>query len=125
MVEYSDSDLDLVFAAVADPTRRAILARLAHSEARVTEIAQAFPVSLNSTSKHIKVLERAGLVRRDVYGRDHVLSLNAEPMADAVAWMEHYREFWETRLAALERFVKDKRKRLPAKPDTPDQRKQR
>jgi len=110
MVEYAGSHLDHVFGAVADPTRRAILARLATSEARVTEIAEEFPISLNSTSKHIKVLERAGLVRRDVQGRDHVLSLNAEPLAEAVAWMEYYREFWESRLSALASFVKAKRK---------------
>lgn len=129
MVEYVGSHLDQVFGAVADPTRRAILARLATSEARVTEIAEEFPISLNSTSKHIKVLERAGLVRRDVQGRDHVLSLNAEPLAEAVAWMEHYRGFWEDRLSALEQFVHAKRKQ--AKPatrpaaDTPDRRRRR
>jgi DNA-binding transcriptional ArsR family regulator len=126
MVEYATSQLDEVFGAVADPTRRAILARLATSEARVTEIAEAFPISLNATSKHIKVLERAGLVRRDIYGRDHVLSLNAEPMADAVAWMEFYRGFWESRLSALEQFVKTKRKAVrPTKQDPPDRRKSR
>lgn len=120
MVEYAASHLDQVFGAVADPTRRAILARLATSEARVTEIAEEFPISLNSTSKHIKVLERAGLVRRDVRGRDHVLSLDAGPMAEAVAWMEHYRGFWEARLSALETFVKAKRKQ-----DQPDRRRGR
>ncbi len=120
MVEYAASHLDQVFGAVADPTRRAILARLATSEARVTEIAEEFPISLNSTSKHIKVLERAGLVRRDVRGRDHVLSLNAAPMAEAVAWMEYYRGFWEARLSALETFVKAKRKQ-----DQPDRRRGR
>ncbi len=123
MVEYSGPHLDQVFGAVADPTRRAILARLAASEARVTEIAEAFPISLNATSKHIKVLERAGLVRRDVYGRDHVLSLNAAPMAEAVAWMEHYRGFWESRLSALEQFVKARR--TPPKSGTPDRRRRR
>lgn len=126
MVEYATSQLDEVFGAVADPTRRAILARLATSEARVTEIAAAFPISLNATSKHIKVLERAGLVRRDIYGRDHVLSLNAEPMAGAAAWMEFYRGFWESRLSALEQFVKTKRKAVtPTKQDPPDRRKSR
>lgn len=126
MVEYVASHLDQIFGAVADPTRRAILARLATSEARVTELAQAFPISLNATSKHIKVLERAGLVRREVHGRDHVLSLNAEPMADAVAWMEFYRGFWESRLSALEEFVKARRKQAKqATPDTPDRRRRR
>ena len=93
MVEYQTQRLNAVFGAVADPTRRAILARLARSDARVTELAAAFPVSLNSTSKHIKQLERAGLVRREVKGRDHVISLNAAPLAEAEAWIEHYRAF--------------------------------
>jgi DNA-binding transcriptional ArsR family regulator len=102
MGEYQ---LDTVLSAVADPTRRAILDRLRAGDARVTDLASAFPISLNSTSKHIKVLERAELVHRDVRGRDHVLSLRAEGLGDAVAWMEQYREFWEQRLAALEAFV--------------------
>ena len=102
MGEYQ---LDTVLSAVADPTRRAILDRLLISDARVTEVASAFPISLNSTSKHIKVLERAELVQRTVRGRDHVLSLRGEGLAEAVAWMQRYREFWEQRLAALEAFV--------------------
>jgi DNA-binding transcriptional ArsR family regulator len=97
--------LDTVLSAVADPTRRAILDRLLVSDARVTDLAREFPISLNSTSKHIKVLERAELVHRSVRGRDHVLSLRAEALGDAVAWMQQYREFWEQRLAALEAFV--------------------
>ena len=110
MDEYSSSRLDAVFAAVADPTRRAILARLAESGARVTELAGAFPISLNSTSKHIRVLERAGLVRREVRGRDHRLSLDAAQLAEAAQWIAHYRGFWEDRLAALEAHIVGKRK---------------
>ncbi len=102
MGEYQ---MDTVLSAVADPTRRAILDRLLVSDARVTDLASAFPISLNSTSKHIKVLERAELVQRSVRGRDHVLSLRAEGLAESVAWMQQYREFWEQRLAALEAFV--------------------
>lgn len=101
--------LDGLFAAVSDGTRRAILAQLARGDARVTELASAFPISLNSTSKHIRILERAGLVKRSVQGRDHVLSLNAAPMAEAAEWMAFYRQFWEDRLAALEEFVVKKR----------------
>lgn len=97
--------LDAVLSAVADPTRRAILDRLRAGDARVTDLASAFPISLNSTSKHIKVLERAELVHRHVRGRDHVLSLRAEALGEAVAWMQQYREFWEQRLEALEAFV--------------------
>lgn len=110
MGERNSSRLDTLFGAVADPTRRAILARLAGAEARVTELAADFPISLNSTSKHIKMLERAGLVRREVIGRDHILTLNAAPLAEAAAWIDHYRSFWEDRLAALESFVMKKRK---------------
>jgi len=109
MVEYKSSSLDALFGAMSDGTRRAILTRLAQSDARVTELASAFTISLNSTSKHIRVLERAGLVTRSVQGRDHVLSLNAGPMAEAADWLECYRQFWTDRLAALEQFVMKKR----------------
>ena len=110
MGEYKNARLDEVFAAISDGTRRAILARLAQSDARVTELASAFPISLNSTSKHIRLLERAGLVTRSVKGRDHVLSLNAGPMEEASEWMQYYRGFWADGLAALEKFVINKRK---------------
>ena len=102
-------DLDNTLIALADPTRRAILQRLSRGEARVTELAEPFDISLNSVSKHIRILERAGLVTRLVQGREHVLSLNAGPMAEAAEWMEFYRRFWERRLAALEAFVIKKR----------------
>jgi DNA-binding transcriptional ArsR family regulator len=105
MGEYPTPTLDRVFSAVSDPTRRAILARLAESDARVTDVAEAFPISLNSTSKHIRVLEGAGLVRRRVRGREHFLSLDAAPLADAAAWIEHYHRFWSDQLASLEAFV--------------------
>lgn len=110
MGERSSERLDALFVAMADPTRRAILGRLMASDARVTELASAFPISLNSTSKHIRMLERAGLVQRRVVGRDHFLSLDAAPMAEAAEWMEHYRRFWDARLAALDAFVTRKRK---------------
>ena len=105
MGEYRSSQLDGVFNALCDPTRRAILARLTDTDARVTDIAAEFPISLNSISKHIRMLERAGLVSRSVQGRDHVLSLNAGPLAEASEWIERYRRFWEGRLAALEKYV--------------------
>jgi len=112
MGEYKSIRLDAVFNALGDPTRRAILARQQTADARVTDIAGDFPISLNSVSKHIRMLERAGLLRRTVTGRDHTLSLNAEPLAEAAEWMEHYRRFWEGRLAALEAYaVKNQRKR--------------
>src|SRR5204863_7386383 len=105
MGEYSVGVLDRVFSAVSDPTRRAILARLVDSDARVTDVASGFPISLNSTSKHIRVLEGAGLVRRSVRGREHMLTLNAEPLADAAEWIAHYRTFWSDQLASLDAFV--------------------
>ena len=105
MGEYQSTQLDAVFSAMADPTRRAILARLVESEARVTEIAEDFPISLNSTSKHIRVLEGAGLVRRSVRGREHILSLDGAPLAEAAAWIDHYHRFWSDQLASLEAFV--------------------
>jgi len=110
MGEYQPARLDGVFNALCDPTRRAILARLTEADARVTEVAGDFPISLNSSSKHIRMLERAGLVRRSIIGRDHVLSLNAGPLAEAQAWIERYRRFWEGRLAALDAFVTKKKR---------------
>ena len=110
MGEYSPQQLDHVFNALSDSTRRAILARLSGCEARVTEIAAHFPISLNSVSKHIRMLERAGLVNRTISGRDHLLSLNAAPLAEAEAWIEKYRLFWEGSLAALDTYVTSRRK---------------
>lgn len=110
MDEHNSAQLDAVFGAVADSTRRAILAQLATSSARVTDIAAAYPISLNSVSKHIRMLERAGLVERTVLGRDHILSLNAQAMADADEWMSYYRQFWTDRLEALDKMVQRKRR---------------
>lgn len=107
--------LDRVFSAVSDPTRRAILARLADSEARVTDLAGEFPISLNSTSKHIRVLEGAGLVRREVRGREHVISLDAAPLEEAAGWIEHYRRFWTDQLASLDAFVTGRAKNAKRK----------
>jgi DNA-binding transcriptional ArsR family regulator len=105
MGERQSAQLDGVFNALCDPTRRAILARLSSGAARVTDVAGAFPISLNSISKHIRMLERAGLLRREVVGREHVLSLNATPLESAQQWIERYRVFWDDRLAALEAYV--------------------
>ncbi len=107
MVEYNDAALDATLAAMADPTRRAILARLCDGDARVTDIAAPFDMSLNAVSKHLKVLEGAGLVRREVRGREHWLSFEGEPLNEAGAWIDHYRKFWEGRLDALAQFLAD------------------
>jgi len=95
-------DLDDTLIALADETRRGILERLAKSEARVTEVAEPFEISLNSVSKHIRLLERAGLVRRRVAGRDHYLSLERKPFDELTEWMQRTRAFWPARLDALE-----------------------
>jgi DNA-binding transcriptional ArsR family regulator len=105
MGEARISRLNHVFGAVADPTRRAILSRLGRNPARITDIAKDFPISLNSVSKHLRILERAGLVRREVRGREHVCTLNAQPLREAAGWMEEVRSFWEARLDALERHI--------------------
>ena len=97
--------LDQVYGAIADPTRRAILGILAEGEVNVGSLAERFPISLNGVSKHVKVLERAGLVERTVQGREHRLRLNAEPLREASMWLEHYRTFWDTQLAALEALL--------------------
>lgn len=97
--------LNQVYGAIADPTRRAILAVLAGGEVNVGSLAGRFPLSLNGVSKHVKVLERAGLVERTVLGREHRLRLRARPLREAARWLDHYRAFWEARLDALESFL--------------------
>ncbi|MFN8573015.1 MAG: metalloregulator ArsR/SmtB family transcription factor [Gemmatimonadaceae bacterium] len=94
--------LDHVYSAIADPTRRAILVTLRRGEMKVGDVAAAFPISFNGVSKHVKVLERAGLVARRVEGREHWLRLRAAPLRAASRWLDDYRLFWEGRLAALE-----------------------
>ena len=105
MVELQDISLNQTYAAIADPTRRAILLRLMQSEARVTELAEPFDISLNAVSKHLRVLERAQLIRRTIKGRDHYLSVNIEPLQEAAEWIETYQQFWEKRMDALEIFL--------------------
>lgn len=107
MVEYDETALDRTLSAMADPTRRAILARLCDGDARVGEVAAPFDMSLNAVSKHLKVLEGAGLVRREVRGREHWLSFDGEALREAGAWIDHYRRFWQGRLDALAKFLRD------------------
>ncbi len=101
MVEYSISELDATFGALADPTRRAVLAALSLGEATVSELAQPHEISLAAVSKHIQILERAGLVRRRKVGRMHYISLNASPMLDAFGWLAAYQDFWDESLDSL------------------------
>jgi DNA-binding transcriptional ArsR family regulator len=105
MVKAREPMLDRVYGAIADPTRRAILAALARGEANVGSLAERFPISFNGVSKHVKVLERAGLVDRRIQGREHWLTLRPEPLREAARWLEHYRTFWDERLNALEAFL--------------------
>src|ERR1700730_5017966 len=107
MVNYSTAaaPLDATFGALADPTRRAILARLTHGEATVSELAAPFDVSLPAVSKHLRVLESAGLLRREIDGRIHRCRLAAQPMREAATWIETYRAFWETQLDALANYL--------------------
>jgi DNA-binding transcriptional ArsR family regulator len=116
-------DLDDTLVALADETRRSILQRLAGGEARVTEVAAPFDISLNSVSKHIRLLERAGLVRRRVAGRDHFLRLERKPFDELTRWMQQASEFWPKRLDDLEAALRaedaiDKARRPKPKPDT-------
>lgn len=100
--------LDSTFQALADPTRRALIDQLRGGDARVTDLARHYPMSLNAVSKHIKVLEGAGLVERKIEGREHRIGLSAAPLAEAEAWLAEYREFWQTRLDRLDRLMKDR-----------------
>ena len=101
MVEYSLSELDATFGALSDPTRRAVLAVLSLGEATVSELAQPHEISLAAVSKHIQILERAGLVSRRKVGRTHHISLEASPMLDAFGWLAAYQEFWDESLDSL------------------------
>ena len=108
MVNYSGAPLDSTFAALSDATRRGILARLARQgETSVSELAAPYKMSLPAVSKHLRVLEQAGLVARQKDGRVHRCRLRAEPMKDAAAWIEHYRQFWETQLDTLAHYLED------------------
>ena len=102
--------LDLIFGALADSTRRAIVVRLAQGEATVGELAEPFDVSRPAISKHLRVLERAGLVRRTPEGRMSRCELDAGPMQDAADWVERYREFWEQQLDRLKRYVESEKR---------------
>ena len=101
----STRTLDRTFAALSDSTRRAILARLAEGETTVGELARPFRMSRPAISKHLRVLERAGLVQRQREGRVSRCELDAEPMRDAAQWIERYREFWGDRLDSLARYL--------------------
>jgi len=105
MVEYSSKILDRTFGALADPTRRRILAQLARGDECVTDLARPHAMSLAAVSKHLIVLEKAGLVKRQRHGRVHSLALEAKPMKDAQAWLDRYRKFWQGNLDQFEKYL--------------------
>jgi DNA-binding transcriptional ArsR family regulator len=111
VVEYRDDELDRVYAALSNASRRELVHRLAVSPARVTDIAESFAMSLAGVSKHIRVLEDAGLVRRQVQGREHLISLEPVQLAGAANWIAGYKRFWEDRLDLLDRRLRESRKK--------------
>jgi DNA-binding transcriptional ArsR family regulator len=102
----SEDQLSVIFAALADPTRRAILARLADGDATVTELAEPFAISLPAVSRHLKVLERAGLISRSRSGQWRSSTLQAAPLREATVWMEQYREFWDASFDRLDAHLR-------------------
>jgi DNA-binding transcriptional ArsR family regulator len=111
VVEYSSRKLDAVYAAIAHPVRRRVLNQLRARGATVTELAAAHPMSLAAVSKHIRVLEDAGLVRRTIVGREHRLTLEPAPLGAAAGWLDTYRAFWEERLDLLEARLRSRKRR--------------
>lgn len=107
MVELSTPQLDTVFHALGDATRRRMLLELSAGERTVGQLAEPFAISLAAASKHIKSLENAGLIRREVRGRTHVCRLDAGPLASAHAWLAFYQRFWSGRLDELERLLRE------------------
>jgi DNA-binding transcriptional ArsR family regulator len=103
------NDLSAVLGAISHPLRRAILHRLAEGPARVTDIAAPFEMSLNAVSKHLKVLEGAGLIDREIQGRDHVIHFRGEPLRLVSDWVHEYQRFWTERLDRLEQFFRHER----------------
>ena len=110
MVKYCPASLDSTFAALADPTRRRILESLSHRQRRVTDLAEPFAMSLPAVSKHLRVLEDAGLLKRRRFGREHHLEIHPAPMRDALAWIEQYRKFWEGSLDSLAEYLEQETK---------------
>jgi DNA-binding transcriptional ArsR family regulator len=118
---YESAALDATFGALADPTRRAILARLSLGEASVQELAQPFQLTQPAISKHLKVLEKAGLIVRERAAQRRPSRLNPEPLAAAAAWIEEYREFWESSFSRLDQVLAE----LQAKDAKPPKKKRR
>ncbi len=105
MVNYSPVELNTTFGALSDPTRRAIIEQLSTGEATIGELASPFNISLPAVSRHIRILENAGLLIRRKVGRVHYCQLGSDPLQDAADWLENYRQFWEGQLDALADFL--------------------
>ena len=124
MVELTAPQLDAVFHALGDPTRRRMLAQLAEGERSVGQLAAPFSISLAAASKHVKALENAGLIRREIRGRSHVCRLEPGPLASAHEWLAFYERFWTDRLNLLDRLLREedarKTPRRKAPPPTGD-----
>ena len=105
MVKYRDKELNAVFGALSDPTRRAILARLSQGEAQVTELAAPFGMSLPAVSKHLRIMEKAGLIGRVVDGRVHRFHITPESLQTAHGWIQRYEKFWTEQLASLGEYL--------------------
>ncbi len=120
MVKYQTDQLTATFQALADPTRRAILARLALGETSVGKLAEPFQISLPAVSKHLKVLEGAGFLAREKDGRVHRCRLEAAPIKQAAAWIDDYRRFWEVQLDQLARYLEQSNP-LPQDEESPDE----
>lgn len=116
----TNQPLDQLFGALADPTRRVILDRLTHGEATVGELARPFDMSRPAISKHLRVLERAGLVHRQVDGRLTRCSLRAAPLQDAAEWVEQYRDYWEDQLGRFASYL-DQKAEMPEQQDQPEE----
>jgi len=115
MVNYQFDSLDATFAALADPTRRRMLESLSHQQMRVTDLAEPFAMSLPAVSKHLRVLEKAGLLKRRRLGREHHLELEPAPMKKAHLWIERYRKFWEGSLDSLANYLENNQPKKPKK----------
>lgn len=113
MVKYQSDSLNEIFGALADPTRRAILARLALGEISVGELAEPFEMSLPAVSKHLNVLEAAGLVQREKHGRLRRCKLDGRPLEAAAGWIEDYGRFWEAQLDSLARYLEQTQTQKP------------
>jgi DNA-binding transcriptional ArsR family regulator len=115
MDEYHADQLSASFHALAHPTRREIMGRLREGESRVTDLAKPFDMSLNTVSKHLMVLERAGLISRSIRGREHHVRLSAMPLREVASWVAHFEQYWNERLDALEKILLERRKQKKTK----------